>query len=137
MGFLSNVAKGFRAIEEGRRTAEAFLYVERHFGIRLSHQVRQAAYPAVARMADYASVPDMALEYLTAYGRMLVRLGDGLPAGQRASAASQFTLLSRKLAELLERGEDLHPYNLVPFIDAANALGADTSMIVLSRSKPQ
>ena len=129
MGFLSNVAKGFRAIDEGRRTAEAFLYVERQFGIRLSHEVRQAAWPAVARMAEHASVPDMALEYLTTYARMLVRLGDALPADVRERAGSQFTLLAGKLAALLERGEDFHRYNLVPFIDAANALGADTSMI--------
>ena len=128
MSFLDRLASGVRAAKNFRSVQEAYRLVVHHFHLAISQQSIQETSKHLQDMAEYASVPELAVEYLNLYGRRLIRDLEQVP-DDAPEAASQFQRFARKIAELQRGGVTFRPTFLDPFRGIARQLGADPSGI--------
>lgn len=129
MGIFDVVSTSVRAISEGKSMAKAQRLAESCLGVRLPKEVALDGNKYALRMVDVSSIEKMAIEYINSYGRYLIRDFDDLPQERKISAKETFTKAAKNISYLQNSGVEFESWNLVPFLDLANALGSDTSAI--------
>jgi hypothetical protein len=131
MSFMRNLFGGVRSVGESAKVGKAYSFVANHFHLKVSSQMMTRTQSMLATMADTASVPELAIWYLSEYGRSVAR--SGLPE-EKEAAQNQFNAFIAKLRKLQDAGEPFGDYSLMFFCGAAAMLGADASAIKRSEA---
>ncbi|SFP16769.1 hypothetical protein [Qipengyuania nanhaisediminis] len=128
MSFFKGLADSFRAVNEGRSTAKAHQLAEQLLGVRLPPDVAQDGYTAVADMADFSSVEQMAMIYTIKYAKRQIGYLDAVNAtGEfRREVAMNVARACIGLADLQRGGADFNAVYVHQLIGAAKQLGVKT-----------
>jgi hypothetical protein len=128
MSFFRSLGATARAFQGSRNVGKAYAIVAHEFHLTVSHESIRESSHYLAHFAQTLSAHDMALEYLSHYGRKVGgRLVDH--PGEAAEAQRQFQGFVRKLAEMRRSGVRFQPMFLNSFRATAEHLGADVSSI--------
>lgn len=128
MSFFRKMADTFRAVNEGRATAQAHQMAEQLLGERLPADVAQDGYALAARMADYSTVEQMAMVYVTTYANRMSRYLDAVNATQefRTRVARAVARAFILLRDLHESGTRFDEFSINDLIAAAKKHGVNT-----------
>jgi len=128
MSFFRGLGSAFRAASEGRNTAKAHRLAEQMMGTSLPADVAQDAYNFASRMAEYSSVEQMSMIYVSTYAERMVPYLDAVNAteGFRLQVARNVARACTHLSDLKSSGTDFSSFGLDRLIVAAKKLGVDT-----------
>jgi Tfp pilus assembly protein PilW len=128
MSFFSKMAATYRAVNEGRTTAEAHQMAESFLETKLPYDVGAHGYEIVSKIADYSSVEQMAMIYVVTYAN---RMEKYLPAVNatpefRMTVARSVARACILLARLQRSGTAFDGYWTRQLIEAAKKHGVKT-----------
>ena len=128
MSFFSNIAATFRAVNEGRSTANAHRMAEEFLQASLPADVAADGYRKAAQVADYCSVEQMAMIYVISYANRMRFYLDAVSATQefRLSVGLNVARALMRFSELQRSGVELDRYQIPQLIAAAKAHGVKT-----------
>ncbi|MBS0479655.1 MAG: hypothetical protein JSR79_10195 [Proteobacteria bacterium] len=128
MSFLSKMAAGYRAVNEGRRTAEAHQMAESFLEARLPYDVGTDGFEVVSQMADYSSVEQMAMIYVITYANRMEGYLNSVNATQdfRMTVTRSVARACILLARLQRSGVAFEGYWTVQLIETAKRHGVNT-----------
>lgn len=128
MSFFRKIADTYRAVNEGRATAQAHQMAEQFLAARLPQDVAVDGYKQAASVADLSSVEEMALIYVTTYAKRMIRYLDAVNATSefRMQVARNVARACICLADLQRSGERFNGYQTRELIQAAQKLGVKT-----------
>jgi hypothetical protein len=125
MSFLSGIQRTFRAINEGRSTAQAHKMAAGLLGAPLPPAVTEQGFQLVANMADFTSVEQMSMIYVIIYAEERKAYLDQVSATNefRGRIARQVANACISLADLQRSGEIFDSYWTQRLITAARECG--------------
>jgi hypothetical protein len=128
MSFLRKMAETFRAVNEGRATAKAHRLAEEFLGEKLPIDVGADGYAMVAHMADFSSIEQMAMIYVTVYARRMTNYLDAVSATPdfRLRVARNVARACISLARLQRSGTRFAGFWTRDLIEAAKKHGVKT-----------
>lgn len=126
MSFMRNVFAVGRAFNDGAKVGKAYAFVSQHFHFQVTSRMIERTRPMLTQMADTCSVPELAIWYLSEYGRMVAAQAD---ADELREASLQFARFVNEVKRLQETGERFGDYPMRFFCGAAEMCGADASSL--------
>ena len=128
MSFFRKMADTYRAVNEGRATAEAHQMAEEFLGEKLPSDVGADGYAIVARMADFSSIEQMAMIYVTTYSKRMTHYLDAVSATQdfRVRVTRNVARACICLARLQRSGTSFDAFWTRNLIEAAKKHGVNT-----------
>lgn len=128
MSFFSKMADSYRAVNEGRATANAHKMAEEFLEDRLPYDVGADGFAIVAKMADYSSVEQMAMIYVVTYANTMGYYLDGVNATQefRVKVARKVARACICFANLQRSGIKFDGYWTRQLIDVSKSHGVIT-----------
>lgn len=128
MSFFRKAAQTFRAINEGRATAQAHKMAEEFLQQKLPQDVGEAGFERVARIADYSSVEQMAMVYVIVYAERMATYLDAVNATRefREKTARSVARACIILANHQRSGENFDSWTIAELVEAARTLGIKT-----------
>lgn len=128
MSFFRGLADTFRAVNEGRATANAHKAAEHYLGIKLPLDVAEDGFATVARMADFSSIEQMSMVYVIKYAQRMVDYLDSVNATNefRLEVAKNVARACINLANLQRSGTKFEAFYVKELVEAAKMLGVKT-----------
>lgn len=125
MSFFRSLGSAFRAVSEGRSTAQAHRMAESFLGAALPSGVAEEGFKTVADMADFSSVEQMSMIYVIIYAEQRKVYLDQVSATNefRGKIARQVANACISLADLQRSGERFEGYWTQRLCTAARACG--------------